>query len=220
MIRCRTGVLLLFALSACGPGEGGGAVECVAHSDCQGFAADVASLSAPVDAVRTLGDSRCQASLNGPQCTQCVCEIRVEDGGSARTYPLSLGLRTDCDAWSRSGECLLPASDFAGCTVGEEGSCAAACEEALGRVEADDRRTFSVDLRTAQCASDGFCDYVVQVDDFCYASLPGPAKPTFDCALSDEEILARATAVAAPSCSGGVCDGGVSISTPPPDCSL
>ncbi|MEO7036794.1 MAG: hypothetical protein ABI548_22785, partial [Polyangiaceae bacterium] len=126
--------------------------------------------------------------------TVCHCEQAFGDSDVASPQSdLLLGYRTGCDVAGRSGDCLYGCSEFPGCDPGDATSCQALCADLDARLDADAERTFDAALRSAVCTTDGACGCrsVFRVEDHCYA---GQAKldTPYDCALTDEAILAQA----------------------------
>ena len=56
------------------------------------------------------------------------------------------------------------------------------------RLSADAARVFDTQVRHASCGG-VYCDIVVRVEDRCYVRSPS-TSPAYDCALSDDQILA------------------------------
>jgi hypothetical protein len=116
-------------------------------------------------------------------------------------YP---GNRPDgCSEYGRTpSSCVYCESDFPGCSVDDATSCDVVCADMAVRYDAELRKTFSAVSRVARCGEDMLCQYVTEIDGLCYARDPSQKElPTFDCALSDEEILQNQNESYAPTCS-------------------
>lgn len=205
-----------------GGGETGsmGPSECIESSDCVEIAeASAARLSEPLVLDRELIAAECVARDENDSYNCCYHEPAVcfcyygwnGDQTRDRGNAMVLGNRADCDEYGRDRSCVSPASDFAGCDVEDESSCDTACDTLDARVTAHLAQSFDAEARTATCTESGACRIVLRIEDRCYASFSQLAK-AYDCALSDEEILADAYPETTPaSCTGDVCDGGAAV---------
>lgn len=91
----------------------------------------------------------------------------------------------------RGGFCMAPSSETPSCSVGNDAACNASCEKVEAAMLADAQRPADAKLRSARCKSDGGpCDYVVSIGGRCYRNDRAGflVEPSYDCALSDEEI--------------------------------
>jgi len=197
-----------------------GARECAASSSCLEVAeARVDGLREPLVLNREIIGTECLArdENSSDNCcfhmpAVCLCYYgwdgdQTRDRGNA----MILGNRADCDEYGRDQSCLVPASDFAGCDVEDASSCDAPCAELDAKVVAHSAQTFDAEVRSATCTDRGECRVVHRIEDRCYASF-GYAVTVYDCALSDQEILADAYPEAPPSsCIADVCDGGAAV---------
>jgi hypothetical protein len=177
------------------PGMGPGG--CASDRECsEQLAAYVAELQQPREqTARTLVDAECVAEVDTGECPRsrsCKCVYTTADrNGEYGAEAFALGLDFGgCDHVGRSGECLIASSDFAGCEPGDRCSCAPACEDAIARIAADERRAFDAEARHAECVASG-CRSVLRVEDGCFA-LGAQESGPYDCALGDAEILERA----------------------------
>jgi hypothetical protein len=159
----------------------------------------LATARAPV-ATRLLGAS-CDpvpAGCASPQARYCHCSYAPEPFDKPLT--LDLGANTGCALYSRSLACLEAAGDFAGCERAAC-SCVETCQDALDRMRDDDARSFAVEARHAVCEHET-CRFVLRIDDRCYAGAwPEAWSATYDCALSDQALLAADAAA----CGNGGC---------------
>jgi hypothetical protein len=165
---------------------------CTVDRDCQqqlqfalqGLAAPHAHLP-----VKLLGAS-CEPVPVGcasPAARYCHCTYTPKAVEKPASFELGVG--ADCTLYGRSLGCLASSSDFAGCDA-TACSCVEACQGALDRMSADDERNFDVQARRAVCEHEA-CRFVLRIDDRCYAGAwPVPGSPTYDCALSDQALLA------------------------------
>lgn len=184
--------------------SGNSPYACTTDAECRAsLEAAVGELRAPREtAPRILVAASCEredpnAGCPGGRPRSCTCAFLAQ-GGEAE--PLGLGLATGgsgCDYRGRAHECLIHADDFAGCTPGDDCSCAPACEDALRRIEADHARTFDAEARHAECV-EGSCRVIRRVEDRCFVGFGDVSDTAYDCALSDEEILGRAFPDAGP----------------------
>lgn len=112
-------------------------------------------------------------------------------GRQVVTYPGSRPF--SCSEFARTPDrCLYCGTEFPGCNVDDASSCDAVCADMAGRYDLELQQTFSATSRIARCGERGECEYVTEVDGKCYARDPRePQIPSFDCALSDTEILAH-----------------------------
>jgi hypothetical protein len=164
----------------------------------QRLEAVAAELRQPRDfSARTLVGAECEpeapsATCPRPRTCKCVFTTTAPPGETnAEAFALGLGAATTgCDIYGRSGECLVSASAFAGCTPADACSCAASCEDALRAIDEDNARVLDVEARHAEC--DGECRVVLRVEDRCVAGWGNAEYPVYDCSLPDEEILRRA----------------------------
>jgi len=123
-----------------------------------------------------------------------------------------LGAR-GCDVWDRTGNCLYGGDDFHGCDRTDEHGCDAACATLAIRVQADAMRAYDVELRHAECKQ-GSCRNVFRIADKCYVGHLRLGPKTYDCSLSDEQILAQVDAEAAAALSAPL--GSMAHVCPPP----
>lgn len=162
-------------------GSAGGS-ECSADAECIEIAeAMLQELTEPGSVGATFDQADCiMAGLaSGP--SGIVCECTNEGGGS-----LTVGL--ECARRGRHGECIYPAEEFPGCELGVAESCTDVCSDLQSRLEAAAAQTYETELRTAYCDGTS-CVAVSRVDDTCHVSRD--FVTAYDCALSDEEILAE-----------------------------
>ena len=69
------------------------------------------------------------------------------------------------------------------------------------RYDTELRKAFAAVSRVARCGEDLLCDYVTEINGRCFARDPRQKElPSFDCALSDEQILENEDERYAPSC--------------------
>lgn len=186
------------------PTSGNSGYSCTTSAQClESLEAAVAELGRPREAApRVVVAASCEredpdAGCSGGRPRSCTCAFKTA-GGEAE--PLGLGLATNgngCDYLGRSYECLIPASDFAGCTPGDDCSCVPACEDALRKIEDDNARVFDAEARHAECV-EGYCRVVRRVEDRCFVGFGDVGDEPYDCALSDDEILGRAFPDAGP----------------------
>lgn len=146
--------------------------------------------------------SACTHGLSADALPVCECRLRLTrlpgddrlwEGGTEEvvTYP---GNRpSSCSEYSRTPSgCLYCGSEFPGCSLDAPRSCDAVCAEMATRYDAEVQKTFSVTLRRLSCGADYTCEFVTEIDNACYARNPRERGiPAFDCALSDEQLLAH-----------------------------
>jgi hypothetical protein len=199
-------------------GNGANWVPCSTDLDCATRLEQYAlTLAAPVMVHRVHLGSGCVPARDG--CSDdafCGCVYDQDGpGGDTQRYVLALGTDAACDLYSRDGTCLVSGKDFAGCDVDGAASCDAACAHAMQVWAADDARTLDVQARSARCVQTA-CQHVIEVEGMCY---PGSVDaPRYDCALDDDDILARAFPDATKvevlaQCSGQGCEEGRPVST-------
>jgi hypothetical protein len=214
-----------------GPATGGqagapvGPAECQADADCTA-GMPVAQWTEPLAASITLVSATCAQSDPLPACN-CAAHVVPSDGSAydttftagARGFPEAQG----CSEFGRAGSCLYCAAEFPGCHVeSPDTGCASVCDDLVERVRQEWQRTYTVDVRVARCVSNR-CERVVEIDGRCYVGEVLPDSAGYDCALSDEALLARGismeptcpapsapTCATADDCPGGLaCNGGV-----------
>ena len=122
-----------------------------------------------------------EASASGLACS-CVVK---GSGGALYAGPLGGG----CSGYGRL-KCVYESSEFPGCDPADATSCNAICADFEARLAADAKLTYQTEVRSARC-DDHHCRSVVRIGEQCYVEHK-PHQP-YDCALSDEEILALST---------------------------
>lgn len=134
----------------------------------------------------TLVGAECRSEDNTcghtPVC-HCVYAAGEEDGA------FSFGSEQDCYYYDRTGSCLISSTDFAGCDPGDLCSCVDQCQRALTTTRREEARVLDVEARHAECTNEQ-CRVVLRVGDRCFADFtPRPGGSSYDCSLSDDEIL-------------------------------
>lgn len=194
-----------------------GTRECFSDDECLALASEqVDGLTEPLVLDRALIGSECVArdEQASERCCYhapavCLCYYGW-NGDTTRDYGNAqvLGNRADCDVYGRANDCLALASDFEGCQPEDEDSCTAACDAVDARLTADLARNIDAEVRSASCNDSGACRNVVRIEQRCFAQV-GPAQNSYDCALSDGEILELAYPDAATAqCDENECDAG------------
>lgn len=183
-----------------GPGPSSGACECFNDAVCvESAAAFVEDLNQPrrIDGRRYIG-AACITRNNNDSRRCCfarpaVCACYYGWNGSTERIMDNaeiLGNRTTCDVWDRAQGCLYSSCEFLGCDPSDASSCDAVCDEVMARLAADEARTIEVTTRTTYCNRVSCtCRTVHRIADRCYASR-SPVAKAYDCALSDDAILA------------------------------
>lgn len=214
----RYAFLLSLALGAALPGCGAEQIntdKAIAASDASVPTARDAEVSARVDAAQpsaACDPMQCERraaelarqlsapaevalSVKGGECARV--EIAGVTAGMACTCLSSNGwiflgpAGTGCFARGRAGTCLWDDSDLDGpCTLGDP-ACTAQCDELHQRYAGDAAKSFDVEVRSSTCEDDT-CHHVLRIEDTCYADYSFESGRSFDCKLSDAEILARA----------------------------
>jgi hypothetical protein len=204
-------MLVFTALSAgCQSQESGGGDEaqCEFAQECRDMAESRARrLAEPDTRSRLLASAVCKRiALNG-STEGNVCDCTTTQG-TVMLGPKGIG----CTVLSRSGGCLWDNSEIEPCDLdGDE--CAALCEEAVARLQADADRAFDVEVRYAVCQN-GQCHDVLRVEDRCFADNWMHPKYSADCSLGGEQIVKRtedAVNSRVPSCSQGVDSQGMCV---------
>jgi len=168
-----------------------GASECGTDADCVAIADSlVQPLMSPQVSPYHVIDSACgQASVilgtsQGPSYQGPACHCPLEGGGTLMIGPSGL----PCSLPSRGGDCLWDTTAWPACDPMVADSCVATCADAEARLAADEAHVFETDVRFARCGA-VYCDIVIRIDDRCYVRGP-TVSPAYDCALSDDQILA------------------------------
>ena len=160
--------------------------------------AEVASLAKPNVTDRHYIGSSCVArDTTDPQrcCysrpTVCLCYFAFGND-TQRSYDGAeiLGNRETCDVFGRGTSCLFRSCEFKGCDPATPTSCDDVCADVASRIAADNAASFDVALRTAYCEKPScLCRNTYRLAERCYASF-GPTPTSYDCALSDQAIVA------------------------------
>lgn len=151
---------------------------------CERQAMDLAqSLMAPAEVALTVKGNECiRVDIAGVVAGMaCTC---LSSNGWLYIGPEGAG----CFARGRAGDCLWDDSEYEPCST-EDDKCPELCTELATRYKADAAATFDAELRSSTCGTDGFCHRVLRVEDRCYADASLEKARSYDCALSDEEIL-------------------------------
>jgi hypothetical protein len=167
----------------------GGARECMIDAECLATAeARVAGLMTPATYQAQATVASCQqasifdgsAWIQGP-----ACQCQNQGGGVRLIGPSGL----PCSLGGRAGACLWDTTTFPACDQQPASFCADVCADVEARLAADFARGVDASVRLARCGA-VYCEIVLRVEDRCYA---GVALGTaYDCALTDEQILAAA----------------------------
>jgi hypothetical protein len=161
--------------------------ECSAAADCQErLDAEVAELRSPRASSVSLSGAECSdvGVVGGPSGPSCECHVA---GGSGTLDVGPVGLA--CYARGRVGDCLWQGDDFAGCSVGEAGACAAVCAELEQRLADDAAQSFDAEAIYAGCQAH-VCHSVVRIGEQCFADRSYGEGRAYDCALGGEATLA------------------------------
>lgn len=220
MLRRSAAVPAVLMLLSCGkvsPRDGNcacttaiGASECGTDATCVSIAENtVNGLMSPqvspyhvVDSACTEGGVIAEVTVRGP-----ACHCQVQGGGMLLIGPTGL----PCSLTSRGGGCLWDTTAWSACDPTVADSCAATCADAEARLAADAARVFDTEVRLARCGG-VYCDIVIRVDDRCYVRGPN-MSPAYDCALSDDQILAAERARLSGTSTGGTSGSGVTGGT-------
>jgi hypothetical protein len=120
----------------------------------------------------------------------CRCETGTR--GVSHIGPKGVG----CFALGRAGDCLWDDSELEPCTPADD-KCPALCEELEARYAADAKKVFDAEARYSAC-HEGWCHSVLRIEDACFADRSYQNGRSYDCSLSDEDILARETQARVP----------------------
>jgi hypothetical protein len=165
-----------------------GATECRSDADCVAIAAGpIAVLSSPqISPYHVVGSACTEAGvwggmdwIQGP-----ACQCQLQGGGTLLIGPTGVA----CSLASRGGGCLWDTTQWPACDPASKISCVGTCYDAEGRLAIDAARVFESEVRLARCGQ-VYCDIVVRVEDRCYVRSPSES-PAYDCALSDDQIIA------------------------------
>jgi len=213
MLR-RVAVLPVFLLLSCSGGsldtpctctQPIGASECGTDSMCAEIADNTARglMTAEVPAYHVVSSACGQVGVIAEVTVQGpACQCRTQGGGTLIIGPTGL----PCSLSSRGGGCLWDTTAWPACDPAVADSCDATCAEAEARLAADAAHIFDTQVRLAVC--DGVsCNIVIRVDDACYVRSP-TSRHAYDCALSDEQILAAERARLGGGTSAGGSSGG------------
>ncbi|HMI93421.1 MAG TPA: hypothetical protein VK509_18745 [Polyangiales bacterium] len=154
------------SMSAPAIGPVGRPGPCAVDADCkQRIDAKLAVLRAPRTAPRRVVAAECVAT---PGCSNlpvntCSCAIAVEGAAQADVYLLG---GSTCALHGRGLDCLWPPGELQACTPGTC-DCAQMCAHARDLLAADDARAIIAEANVARCGAS--CQYVVQLQDRCYA---------------------------------------------------
>ncbi len=166
--------------------------ECSTDEDCWALLEErVAILAGASPVLAELEATACGEYMGSTEAgeisgTSCECH-RSDTNGTVEVAPSGTG----CVVTGRMGDCLYDSSEFSGCTVGDIASCESTCAELESRLRDDAGADLEYELRYAKCGR-VYCQSVVRIADECYTGLTmGTPTGTYDCSLSDEEILAR-----------------------------
>jgi hypothetical protein len=144
------------------------------------------------------------ACVPGNVYPTCECRMRRsrldgddrpwDDGGDEVVAYLTRDVSGCSQPGRTPSSCLYCTNEFMGCSIDDTTSCDAACADMAVRYDADMRKAFSIEQRVARCAdkwSDGSdCVHVTEIDGLCYARDPAQKElPSFDCSLSNAQIL-------------------------------
>jgi hypothetical protein len=161
-----------------------GPVQCTADSECAAICAGFVEAAAPLaQSVYRITDARCEmiGFAGGASSPGCSCET---EGGS---LVLAASSPDECLHYGRDRTCLYAQGELPGCSLDDVSSCDAACADLQARLDADAQRALDVEVRRATC--DGaYCDCVLRIEDGCYVNAD---LTRYDCALSDDAILAQ-----------------------------
>jgi hypothetical protein len=170
---------------------------------------ETANWSRPIGRATLMG-SKCVYGPTAEVLPICECTLRTtgivngdgtgEETAEIVTYP---GLRPgSCSVYARTpSECLYCGTEFSGCSIDSPQSCDAICSDLAQRYDGEMQRSFAINSRVARCGEDFTCEYVTEIEGVCYARNPTESEiPGFDCALSDEQILASSGVNFAPTC--------------------
>jgi hypothetical protein len=180
-----------------------GAVECNSDSDCA-LGLDV--WTRPLGSLELLG-ATCGFPGQDAQ-PACYCELRrtpaPDTAGASEPYVLGgwPGIRPGgCSEYDRTSGCSYCEQEFPGCNIDDASSCDAVCADFYQRQAREFARTFSARERLARCNADNRCERLYELEGRCYVGAPGrPEARSYDCALSDAELLAQSELASVPSC--------------------
>jgi hypothetical protein len=185
--------LLASAASGCANGQTGsiGMSECSTDADCdESLRSWALELARPLDSVPQLYAASCEERNvftddwhTGPVC-ECV--------GPRGVPPIWVGPSgLGCLVGGRLKTCVYADSEFPGCVVGDLDSCKEVCATVEERLVGDSTIEYSVTPRMAECRG-SLCASVVQIGERCFTGVTmGSPSGSYDCSLSDEEILSR-----------------------------
>jgi hypothetical protein len=167
--------------------------ECVPEED-DACVLDLTPWTEPLGSADLVGAVCRHEGSSNYYLPMCHCTLRVTPADaedSAREIVLRPGDRFySCSEYSRTPGCLYCGTEFPGCSVDDDGSCDAVCIDMASRYSNDLQKTFAAVPRLSRCTENFICEHVTELDGKCYARRPVSAElPSFDCALSDEEIL-------------------------------
>lgn len=147
----------------------------------------VQSLKVPADVWLTVKGGECiRVDIAGVVAGMaCTCQ---SSNGWLYIGPKGAG----CYARGRAGDCLWDDSEFEGCMQGDP-ACSGMCDELQQRYDADAAKSFDVEVRYSACR-DSSCHHVLRIEDACYADRSFESGRSFDCQLSDADILEREAA--------------------------
>lgn len=133
--------------------------------------------------MRTFVRSWCDEQTFIPGGTGPTCNCVEEDG---RSIQLSAAYSDPCLVFRRDRTCLYARDEFPGCDPGDATSCEAVCSDLQARMQADSMRTIDAEVRLASCHG-YYCECLLRIEEGCYVD---NELRRYDCALSDDEILA------------------------------
>jgi hypothetical protein len=136
-----------------------------------------------------------------------------------------------CAHFGRGYRCILEENEVTDCDPTRADACQSTCATLHERLTEDAQKSYDASLRYQACrkvcpnepGANDVCEFIVRVNGQCYRSTSGAGLGTaaYDCALSDQEILAMPANLSDTSAGGGTsvptvpyCPSGGSGATP------